>query len=83
MSHHTGASLIFGIWDKTYCSTIIVLDSWQQFCQTNTTCLSQKGSIFNIVFMLKAFPVSVYWKLLIYFGRAAFNPIQLVPPTAL
>uniref|UniRef100_A0A8C3GIY2 Uncharacterized protein n=1 Tax=Cairina moschata TaxID=8855 RepID=A0A8C3GIY2_CAIMO len=32
-----------------------VLDGWQQFCQTNTTCLSQKDSSFNIVLMLEAF----------------------------
>lgn len=54
--HH----LMLGIWNKTQYYTIITLNGWWQFCQTNITCLSQKDSIFNIVSVLEAFPISVY-----------------------
>lgn len=32
-----------------------MFDGWQRFCQTNTMCLSQKGSIFNTVWCWRLF----------------------------
>lgn len=54
--HH----LMLDIWNKAQYYTIIASNGWWQFCQTNITCPSQKDSIFNIVSVLEAFPISVY-----------------------